>query len=80
MGHSGYLPEADLIFSLALFIRTKKLDAGEACGCLKPHLAKMLRTALSGLSDDDSSIIGIRQALASEGNSSGGPGAANPDR
>lgn len=80
MGHSGYLPEADLIFALALFIRAKQLDAGEAYGCLKPHLAKMLRTALHGLGDDDPGIIGMRHALASEGNSSGEPGAANPDR
>jgi hypothetical protein len=71
MGHSGYLPEADLIFALALFIRAKQLDAGEACDCLKPHLAKMLRRALHGLDDDDPGIIGIRQALASDGNSSG---------
>ena len=72
MGHSGYLPEADLIFALALFIRAKKLDAGEACGYLKPHLAKMLRGALRGFDDDDPGIMSIRHALASAENSSGG--------
>jgi hypothetical protein len=64
MGHSGYLPEADLIFALALFIRAKAGQADEACACLKPHLAWMLRKALRGLTDDDPSIIGIRRALA----------------
>jgi hypothetical protein len=67
MGHSGYLPEADLIFALALFIRTKKLDPGEASGCLKPHLAKMLRKALRGLDDDDPGIVGLRHARACAG-------------
>ncbi len=48
---SGYLPEADLIFALALFLEAKALDPAPALACLKPHLAKMLRkterTALS---------------------------------
>lgn len=43
---SGYLPEADLIFALALFLRAKHLDAAPALACLKPHLAKMLRRTL----------------------------------
>jgi hypothetical protein len=43
MSHSGYLPEADLIFALALFLEAKELDPGPALSCLKPHLAKMLR-------------------------------------
>lgn len=40
---SGYLPEADLIFALALFLEAKALDPAPALACLKPHLAKMLR-------------------------------------
>lgn len=64
MGHSGYLPEADLIFALGLFIRAKALEADDACNCLKPHLAAMLRRTLRGLRSDDRAIIGIRQALA----------------
>jgi hypothetical protein len=43
MEHSGYLPEADLIFALALFLEAKELDPAPALACLKPHLAKMLR-------------------------------------
>jgi hypothetical protein len=40
---SGYLPEADLIFALALFLEAKNHDPAPALTCLKPHLAKMLR-------------------------------------
>lgn len=43
---SGYLPETDLIFALALFLEAKALDATEALACLKPHLAKMLRKTM----------------------------------
>ena len=78
MGHSGYLPETDLIFALGLFIRVKEIDAGEACGCLKPHLAEMFRRALRGLGDDDLGVIAMRHALASAANSSCDPPAANP--
>jgi hypothetical protein len=46
MGRSGYLPEADLIFALALFLESKSLDPKAARACLKPHLAKMLRRTL----------------------------------
>jgi hypothetical protein len=53
MGHSGYLPEADLIFALAMFIRAKGLEASPACKYLKPHLAKMLRRAVVDLNDND---------------------------
>ena len=51
MGHSGYLPEADLIFALALFLQAKSLDPDLARACLKPHLAAMLRRALRDLAD-----------------------------
>lgn len=46
MGRSGYLPEADLIFALSIFIGMKDIDPGPAVGCLKPHLAAMLRRAM----------------------------------
>ena len=55
MQYSGYLPEADIIYALALFIRTKDLDPAPAYGCLKPHLAKMLRRAMR----DINSIAGM---------------------
>jgi hypothetical protein len=50
--NSGYLPESDLIFGLALFLRAKELDAHPACDALKPHLAKMLKQAISELPPD----------------------------
>ena len=40
---SGYLPEADLIFALALYLEAKALDPAPALACLKPHLAKKLQ-------------------------------------
>jgi hypothetical protein len=46
MARSGYLPEADLVFALAMFIGGKKINPTPAFACLKPHLAKMLRRAL----------------------------------
>jgi hypothetical protein len=46
MSHAGYLPEADLVFALALFHEAKALDPAPALACLKPHLAAMLRHAL----------------------------------
>ena len=49
IAHSGYLPEADLIFALALFLQAKSLNPDLALACLKPHLAAMLRRALRDL-------------------------------
>jgi len=46
IARSGYLPEADLIFALALFIEAKGIDPKSALGCLKPHLAAMMRRTL----------------------------------
>lgn len=64
MGHSGYLPEADLIFALALFLRAKGLGAEAASDSLKPHLGKLLRRALRDLPEDRGDVICIRQTLA----------------
>ena len=50
--NSGYLPEADLIFALALFLRAKELDERPACEALKSHLAKMLKRAISEVPAD----------------------------
>jgi hypothetical protein len=46
MARSGYLPEADLIFALMLFIEANGVDPNLALSCLKPHLAAMLRRGL----------------------------------
>jgi hypothetical protein len=63
IGHFGYLPEADLIFALALFLRAKGLDATAADESLKPHLAKMLRRAMQDMPEDHVDILRIRAAL-----------------
>jgi hypothetical protein len=41
------LPEADLIFALALFLHVKALDPAPALSCLKPHLVTMLKRTVS---------------------------------
>jgi hypothetical protein len=64
MGSAGYLPEADLVFALALFLRTKALDATDACGCLKPHLAKQLQRAMRDLPEDHPDVAHLRDTLA----------------
>lgn len=64
MGHSGYLPEADLIFALALFLRAKALSAEAAGDSLKPHLGKLLRRALRDLAEDHDDDVRIRRTLA----------------
>lgn len=62
ISHSGYLPEADLIFALALFLRAKELAADDACACLKPHLARLLRRAMREVAPQD--VAGVRDAFA----------------
>jgi hypothetical protein len=63
IGHSGYLPEPDLVFALALFIQTKSIDAGSALARLKPHLATMLRRTLRDLGKRESLLLPIREAM-----------------
>lgn len=45
----GYLPEADMIFNLALFLEVKTIDPEKALASLKPHLAKQLKLALKDM-------------------------------
>jgi hypothetical protein len=66
IGHSGYLPEADLIFALALFIQTRSLDPEPALACLKPHLAAMLRRTLRDLANRMALFSPIHEAAAVE--------------
>jgi hypothetical protein len=60
---SGYLPEADLIFALALFLQLKSLDPALALACLKPQLATMLKRTLSDLTKRASLMAPIREAM-----------------
>jgi hypothetical protein len=64
IGRAGYLPEADLIFALALFLRARGLKADEACGSLKPHLAKLLRRAMLHMPLDHADVRDIREVIA----------------
>jgi hypothetical protein len=64
MGRSGYLPETDLVFALALFLRIKRLDDAQARSCLKPHLSKQLRRAMADLPEDHPDVSHLRTVLA----------------
>jgi hypothetical protein len=64
ISHSGYLPEADLIFALALFIWSKGIDPSRALNCLKPHLGTMLRRTLRHFAGDAAALAPIREATA----------------
>lgn len=77
MGHSGYLPEADLVFALGMFIRAKSLDAAPACDCLKPHLAKMLRRAVGDLNDDDARLRRLRAIVSTPTDANAGETASS---
>ena len=66
MGHSGYLPEADLIFALALFLQAKSLNPDLARACLKPHLAAMLRRAQRDLADRRAITAPVVEAMQAE--------------
>ncbi len=61
---SGYLPENDVVFALALFIHAKGIAVDPAATGLKPHLAGQLRKALRYLANDTVVTAQIRQALA----------------
>jgi hypothetical protein len=63
IARSGYLPEADLIFALALFLQVKGFDPTPALACLKPHLASMLKRTLSDLAKNTSLMAPIREAM-----------------
>jgi len=66
MGRSGYLPERDVMFATALFIAVKGLDPEPACECLKPHLAKLLRSALRQLAVDQRWVAKIRTSIPAQ--------------
>jgi len=57
---SGYLPEADMIFALALFMRLKGVSDAAASEHLKPKLAKMLRTAMRQLDREVDRVEALR--------------------
>ena len=58
---AGYLPQPDLIFALALYLRAKDLDPAPAYGALKPHLASLLKRALKAMPPDHSDVAEVRK-------------------
>jgi hypothetical protein len=59
----GYLPEADMIFALALFMRLKNMPDDAALAHLKPKLAKMLRTAMRQLDRHRDRVEALRERV-----------------
>lgn len=57
---AGYLPEADLIFATALFMKLKNTPIETALPHLKPRLCKMLKKAFKQLSKYDNEIAALR--------------------
>ena len=63
IGRSGYLPEANLIFALTLFLHVKAVDPAPALSCLKPHLATMLKRTVSDFARRPTLLTPIREAM-----------------
>jgi len=57
---AGYLPEADIVFGTALFMRIKNIPQEVAAEHLKPRLKKMLKKAFKQLAGHDDEIEGLR--------------------
>ncbi|CAM5763968.1 hypothetical protein LMIY3S_00989 [Labrys miyagiensis] len=56
----GYLPESDLVFALAIFLKVKQISPGPAFAYLKADLGAMLRRALRDLDAHASEIAAMR--------------------
>lgn len=57
---AGYLPEADMIFALALFMRVKGIPIDAARDHLKPKLSKMLKKAMRQLERHQDRVDDLR--------------------
>lgn len=57
---AGYLPEADLVMGLAIFMKIKDIAADAAIEHLKPRLGKMLRKAFRQLEKHNDEIERLR--------------------
>lgn len=60
---AGYLPEADLVFATALFMRVKSIPIDTAKAHLKPRLHKMLDKAFKQLSRREADIEALRRQI-----------------
>jgi hypothetical protein len=56
----GYLPEQDLVFALAIFLKVKQLDPAPALKYLKADLGNMLRRAMHDLQVYTTEISAMR--------------------
>lgn len=59
---AGYLPESDLIFATALFMKVKGIGIDDAGQFLKPYLSRFLKRAFRDLQDHEERIQAIRSA------------------
>jgi hypothetical protein len=57
----GYLPEPDLVFALAVFLKSRQLDPAQALRYLKADLGAMLRRGLRDLQSHEVEIAALRQ-------------------
>ena len=57
---AGYLPEADMIFATAIFMRVKDIPQEVASEHLKPRLQKMLNKAFKQLSNYEAEVEALR--------------------
>jgi len=62
----GYLPEADIVFAIAVFLAIYQLPEQLAANSLKPHLAKLLTKANKQLQQYQTEIDYLRELLASQ--------------
>ena len=59
-GGAGYLPEADIIFGTALFMKIKNIPQERAIEHLKPRLRKMLKKAFKQLDGFQAEVDALR--------------------
>jgi len=60
---AGYLPEADMVFATALFMRIKDISIEIALPHLKPRLQKMLKKAFRQLDRNMDEVQSLRQRV-----------------
>ena len=63
---AGYLPEADMVFGTALFMKIKELPMELALPHLKPRLQKMLKKAYRQLDRHMDEVTALRERVPPE--------------
>ncbi len=62
---AGYLPEADMVFALGIFMKVKNIDISIAEPYLKPNLSKMLKKAFKQLTRYEKNIDELKSRVPS---------------